>query len=144
MRCLCWSIIFFFLLFLFFTHYITAPPDESVGINSFVRYLVYIFLQTISKIGGSASGKKRSSAEDYSDYEGYGYVESTKSSFGATTTPTPPRLPPRPYLIDPRFRKSASNISAIAMMEATTVLRAKTNAVETERTAEVDKVAVAG
>jgi len=145
MRCVCWSIIFFFLLFLFFTHYITAPPDESVGVSSFVRYLVYIFLQTVSKIGGSSGSKRSSSlADDYSDYEGYEQEDSKKSSFGATTTPSPPpsvppSFPPRPYLIDPRFRKSA-----IAVMESTTVLRAKSNA-ETEQKV-VDKVeaAVAG
>lgn len=90
MRCLCWSIIFFFLLCLFFTHYITAPPDESVGVSSFIRFLLYIFIQTLTKIGGDKSGK----GLDNYDYEydngarnNDADVSARNAQVGATTAP---------------------------------------------------------
>ncbi len=145
---MCWSLLFFFLLVLFFAHYITAPDEESVGVSSFIRFLLYMFLQTLGKVGGG-SNLSRSSIEDDQevDYlnDKYSSLKPVPTNYfdvqprnagsgrkkdekkvGATTTPTPtPSSTTTQHVIKGRSAQSSQNESIILTQVQSSVVRGR-------------------
>lgn len=146
MRCMCWSLLFFFLLVLFFAHYITAPNDESVGVSSFIRFLLYMFLQTLGKVGGGSNISRSSVEEDQEvDYlnDKYSSLKPVPTNYfdvqprnggggkkdekkvGATTTPTPSPTTATLHVIRGRSAKSSKNESIILTQVQSSVVRGR-------------------